>query len=867
MPASFEIRLTQNPRGFVNPLKFILQMARVILLVAISVPFVGSMASLAGGSEGTIEVDTNHMQATLADGEGNLKLRLNYDQRCILDRVIVRGRQVAAESGVRSGVRIAGQWYTTETLASGPKVAAGKDRLVVSDIAFGAPGFEIHETWEFTVGSNAILWRIARQYPSAATIEDSGFPEWDFESLSTWTGGILDNGGAVWNKYLGTLNATYGAHAGEVTFWNRNEPGCLRITPGLPVGQFGSVRFSHQKKNVFSFNYVVSGSELKPQHDLRRYLPNRQDLWAPFQVNAGRVSVDLTLRVLNYADAYDRGTFAGLDGNSIRDLLNTAGRYGVIDQHLVGGNGWRSGFICLHEQWFPEIGLALNDPDYDANFAATLDFERDHAILPDGRVLGRWSYDAGDAMPGTYNEFGYYEAQWGYLMDSQPDYVMDVAEQFDLSGDRKWLAGQKQACEKALDYLMHREVAGTGLVAMMTDSHTQQRGSDWIDIIWASYENALVNAELYGALGMWAKAEDTLGDPQHAGIYREFAARLKHSFNQTLADGGFWDPTNQWYAYWRDKDGSVHGNNLVVPVNFSAIGYGLCDDPARIKAVLDRTEAEMQKENLFSWPISFFPYQPDEGARSNFPFPKYENGVIFMSWDELGIRAYAAYDRALALKYVRNALARYQADGLSFQHYERKTQRGGGDDILSGNCMPIVGLYRDIYGVQPKPDRLYLAPHLTDELNGTKLRYRLRNRVYQIDLSTRECTVASDQFSVSSPAPFGINATPDGFDYFSNAESDPALSVSVRHGDRLTVSIESWPDQSDALRRWTESAPVAKVKTKHTVAHLKPESVYVVSFNGKTEKELRADETGQIHFTNSNITSDPQTIEVVGKVQ
>ena len=67
---------------------------------------------------------------------------------------------------------------------------------------------------------------------------------------------------------------------------------------------------------------------------------------------------------------------------------------------------------------------------------------------------------------------------------------------------------------------------------MMTDSCKEQRGSDWIDIIWASYENALVNAELYHALELWAGAEVTLGDPAQAATYRDFAARLKTSFNR-----------------------------------------------------------------------------------------------------------------------------------------------------------------------------------------------------------------------------------------------------------------------------------------------------------------------------------------------
>ena len=104
---------------------------------------------------------------------------------------------------------------------------------------------------------------------------------------------------------------------------------------------------------------------------------------------------------------------------------------------------------------------------------------------------------------------GFYEAQWGYLLDSQPDYVMNVAEQFDLTGGPAWLAGQKTACERALDFL-----TAPGGPAHRPRGHDDRlplkhsEGSDWIDIIWASYENALINAELYYALDLWAEAEE-----------------------------------------------------------------------------------------------------------------------------------------------------------------------------------------------------------------------------------------------------------------------------------------------------------------------------------------------------------------------
>jgi hypothetical protein len=806
----------------------------------------GWAAAAAGG----VRLDAEHKTATLADGQGNLTLRLNYDGRCVLDRVAVRGREVTAESGVSSGICLDGKWFTTRSGIATPQVVAGKDCLTVKNIVFGKPGMEVRETWRFTAEADRIVWRISRRYAAEASLDDAAFPEWNFGGLSTWTGGLLGDGGVVWDKYLETINATYGAHTGTVTFWNRAQHDCLRIVAGK--GQDGAVRFSHQPNGVLSFYYIAGGGEeLKPKHGLSRYLRNRQDLWAPFKVERGETGAEFTLQALDYDEAYNTGTFSGLNGGSIRELLNTVGRYGVIDKNLVGGNGWRSGFICTHEQWFAQMGLAVDAPDYTANMTAALDYERDHAIGQDGRVKGRWCYGPGDSMRGTYDKLGFYEAQWGYMMDSQPDYVICVAEQFDMTGDRRWLAGQKEACERVLNFLLRREVNDTGLVAMMTDSRADHRGSDWIDVIWASHENALVNAELYYALQQWSDAEETLGDAAQAGKYRAFAARLKTSFNRTIADGGFWDPANQWYVYWREKDGSVHGNNLVTPVNFTAIGYGLCDDAARQKAILDRMESEMAKEKLFFWPLNFFPYQDGDGLAVNYPYPHYENGDLFLSWGELGVRAYAGYDPALALKYVKQTLDRYEKDGLSFQRYLRQSQSGSGDDILAGNCMPIVGLYRDIYGIQPKANRLYLEPHLTAELNGTELRYNLRGQQYVIALNAAGCAAGAGTCTLRETRPFGVNATADGLEYFPGKSADWGMSIAPARGQTLTVQVAAWPDHADGTRQWTETAR-EKGKARHVIAGLNPGADYQLWVDGRADKSWRADRSGRVEFSHDS---------------
>jgi hypothetical protein len=809
----------------------------------------------------SIHQDLQRKFVTLSDGQGQLALRLNYDGRCILDQVIVRGRQVAADSGVSTGMQMDARWFNTGKIDT-PDVSVRKDTLTVTGIRFGPPGNEIRENWLFTVKPDQIFWRITRWYPTNAVFDDAAFPEWDFSGMSAWTGGMLDNGGVIWNKYLDKTGATYGGHFGTVTFWNSQSNDCLRIAPNLPRGQSGAGRFSRQGTGVFTFNYAICGEELKPKHDLRRFLGNRQDLWSPFNVKPSQVSVEFTLKALDYAASYDRGALSGLDGGRVRDLLNTVARYGVIDQRLAGGNGWRSGFICLHEQFFAEIGLALDEDDYIANFSKCLDYERDHAIGADGRVKSRWDYGPGDATPGTFDSFGFYEAKWGWLLDSQPDYVINVAEQFNLTGDHQWLAGQKASCEKALNFLLRREVANSGLVAMMNDSLKQQKSSDWIDIIWASYENSLINAELYCALQLWADAEDALNDAANAANYRAFAARLKASFNRPIANGGFWDQTNQWYVYWREKDGAVHGNNLVTPVNFAAIAYGICDDDSRRKSILDRMEQEMQKEGLFTWPLNFFPYQREEGAAGNFPFPRYENGDLFLSWNELGVRAYAAYDPAIALKYVRNILDRYGEDGLSFQRYLRQSQRGAGGDILAGNCMAIVGLYRDIYGIQPKPNRLYLEPHLTAALNGTKLHYQLRGRLYLVDLDTKGCAITAGVFTMRDSRPFGLNATGAGLEYFPGTNADWAMSVSGPAGQPLTIQIENWPEDPHAPHQWTETSSQVKGTTRHVVTHLQPNAVYELKDNGQTIGSWQADKAGRIRFKYQRGYAVPQKFEL-----
>ena len=84
----------------------------ICVLVGALAAWLASGSATALADQATIHQDVEHRQVTLADGQGQLSLRLNYDGCCVLDRVTVRGREVAAEFGVTSGIRQDGQWLS-----------------------------------------------------------------------------------------------------------------------------------------------------------------------------------------------------------------------------------------------------------------------------------------------------------------------------------------------------------------------------------------------------------------------------------------------------------------------------------------------------------------------------------------------------------------------------------------------------------------------------------------------------------------------------------------------------------------------------------------------------------------------------------
>ena len=786
----------------------------------------------------------------LSTRDGNFQLKLDYGAKCVINEMKIEQNNILAPTGIFSGVKAGKVWYTTSSGIPSPVVNISGDTVAIKGIQFGGTGTIVQEDWRFIVENNTIKWKIDRAYLSGNYFEDISFPCWQF-NIKTWDGALLNNGGVAWCKLFDHENSSYGVHTDKVTFWDKDLDICLRIIADENSDNCYAVKFSRLPGDIFSFTQYVTNYELLTRYDHYRYFSDRQDIWKPVNINQKKITAEYTLLPLKYTNEYKRGEFANLNGEAISSIANTIARVGVIDSYLHGSNSWRTpyGPAVLHEQWIAQLGLAIDDPAYFKAYQKTLEFQRDHAIEKDGRVKSRWAYHDGDAMPASYDSLGFYECQWGYLLDSQPDFVINVSELYQFNGDLEWVRTFKSSCEKVLAYLLDRDSDGDYLVEMITDDHTDAKGSDWIDVIWASFENAFVNAELYYALTLWSDIEFQMGDSVAAQYYSDFAGELKQSFNKSIHNGGFWDPENKWYVYWRDKDDSIHGNNLVVPVNFMAIAYGLCEEKTHSHAILDRIETEMQNENLFCWPLCIYPYKDGEGLdRVNFPYPNYENGDIFLAWAELGIRAYVDYKPEIPVKYIKNVLKQYEKDGLAFQRYKRKTQTGAGDDILANNCSAIVGLYRNIYGIQPYYNRLYLNPHLTEELNGTRLYYKLRDQEYLITLNQGYYAIEVDSFVFHSMHDFAVDCRENTAQYFYRDEGKPSMVINKSGNEPLIIEIQKWDIPNPCLIKWNESSTNENMTTNHKIMGLEPDNMFDVYLNGEKFVSLKSNSDGKIQF-------------------
>lgn len=794
-----------------------------------------------------LTVKQNASTKQLVFSNANLKATLHYQKKAVITELLVNGIEVIQDvSGIYTMQQTSTGNVSSLELRADPKVTIGPNSIQLSGINYG----EVEETWTFSADKERINWDIIRKTVRSQNEVESGSPVFLFKNMSLWEGAYQDYGGLAWFYLFNKKLDSYGVNSNEARFWNSKNGNGLTIGVKAP-NQAVAMTYSRTNDDKLSYRVSVADDVLRPRYDSgtnrRLFLRGRSDVWQAQELKAGSRRQRITLSYFDTKKEFDRGEMKAVDGEKVKAVLNTIARIGVINRNHFGGNSWHTpyGPICLHEQYIAQFGVGINDNTYLRGYQDCLDYYRDHAIKPDGRVWSRWAYTNEDMMAGEVNDKGFYEAQWGFLLDSNPDLVTNVCELYQQTGNLKWLSSHKASSEKVLDWLMRRDENGNGLVEMLPADQIEGKSSDWIDIVWASYENAFVNAKLYRALMLWSDLEKQLGDNAKAVHYAAFALKLATSFNKDTSAGGFWDPLKKCYVHWRDKGGVAHGNNMVTPVNFMAIAYGISRDILRNKNILDNIEERMEKEGLFFWPLCLDSYKPGELKEWQLPFPNYENGDIFLSWGAVAVEAYATYKPEIAMKYIRKVLDQYGKDGLAFQRYGRKAQDGLGDDILAGNCTSIVGLYQSIYGINPRYNRFYLEPRLTPELNGTVLKYSFRDQLLTIQLRQGSYSVSNGRFSISATTGFGFNAGKGRLEYFHGDSEIAGMTLAATGTDSVEIRIAEW----NADRFFWQQLAKPGIKTDCTIAGAKPGQAYTIKAGETVVLTTTADDKGRLSFS------------------
>ena len=201
----------------------------------------------------------------ISDGTGNLTFRLNYSGGCFIDQLIVNGKNTIAPSGAFSSIKPSDKVYSSKTTNGSPEVKVSDSKVTVSNISFGEPGFLVTEDWTFTPKQNGISWEIVRKYSNDGKIDEMTIPVWNFTNLSVWKGGILNNGGMVWCKYLSNKFDVLGMHTNGATFWNPQTGDGLRISSRAEGNKFIASKFFHGSDDEFSFAQYLSNDELLPK--------------------------------------------------------------------------------------------------------------------------------------------------------------------------------------------------------------------------------------------------------------------------------------------------------------------------------------------------------------------------------------------------------------------------------------------------------------------------------------------------------------------------------------------------------------------------------------------------------------------------
>ena len=220
--------------------------------------------------------------------------------------------------------------------------------------------------------------------------------------------------------------------------------------------------------------------------------------------------------------------------------------------------------------WFPRPAPGI---DLMSLVRRTTEYWLREKMKPDGEIICYW------------DKAGFLDANAGPVIAAW-DYV-------EVTGDRDWLAGVIDPLEKAMNFLVERDINHDGIIEAIQPGTPgaliePHRSCAWWDALNCGHQDAYTNAIIYRAFCCIADLEAQLGRSAEAHRYAERARWLRGAYYET-----FFHSETGCLMWWRDADGGVH-DFWSPTTNGLAIDYGLVPE-ASAKNIVDVINSKMQE--------------------------------------------------------------------------------------------------------------------------------------------------------------------------------------------------------------------------------------------------------------------------------
>ena len=87
------------------------------------------------------------------------------------------------------------------------------------------------------------------------------------------------------------------------------------------------------------------------------------------------------------------------------------------------------------------------------------------------------------------------------------------------------------------------------------------------------------------------------------------------------------------------------------------------------------------------------------------------------------------------------------------------------------------------------------------------------------------------KFTVRDKRPFAAEIKENTLSYFSGSRKTPSMTVICSADAPVEMRVETWPDDGNGARKWSESCRQAKVGVRHTIFDLPPNQAWKLYCN------------------------------------